>query len=303
MQTRPLLAAFGLAALVAGSAAADPLSLETARGPVEVAGHPGTIVAYDTAAIDTLDALGVPLAGAPAPLYVPYLEQAVSGTPTVGTLFEPDLEALAQIAPDLIIVGGRSATQLESVARVAPAVDMTIPPDDLVGAVLARLDSYGRLTGREAQAETLEAELQQKLETARAAVAGKGNALVILTNGPKVSAYGAGSRFGWIHTALGLPQAREGLDAQTHGEAVSFEFIAEVDPDWLLVVDRGAAVQAEGESAAQTLDNALIRETKAWKNGHVVYLDPARMYISGGGVQAMTGMLDQIAEVFSAAGG
>jgi iron complex transport system substrate-binding protein len=28
-----------------------------------------------------------------------------------------------------------------------------------------------------------------------------------MTNGPKVSTYGPGSRFGWVHAALDLPPA------------------------------------------------------------------------------------------------
>ena len=47
--------------------------------------------------------------------------------------------------------------------------------------------------------------LDGKLAAVRAAGKDKGRALVVLTNGPKMSAYGAGSRFGWIHTELGLP--------------------------------------------------------------------------------------------------
>ncbi len=300
MESRPFLAAFGLAALVASASSADPLTVETARGPAELDGRPKTIAAYDVAAIDTLEALGVTLAGAPDPLLVPYLQDVVAGSTGIGTLFEPDLEKLATLAPDLIIVGGRSVSQYDSVSRVATTIDMTIPTENLVATALERIDAYGAITGHEAEADALEAEIQAKLEAAEAAVAGKGNGLIILTNGPKISAYGAGSRFGWIHNAVGLPEAREGLSTQTHGEAVSFEFIAEVNPDWLLVVDRGAAIGAEGESAAQTLDNALVRETSAWKNGHVVYLDPGRMYISGGGAQALTGVLDQITEAFSA---
>ncbi|WP_108263598.1 siderophore ABC transporter substrate-binding protein [Mangrovicoccus ximenensis] len=301
MESRPFLAAFGLAALVATSAAAQSVEIETARGPATVEANPGTIAVYDAAAIDTLQALGVEMAGVPSPLMVPYLADVSAAAQPVGTLFEPDLEKLAQLAPDLIIVGGRSVSQLDSVARVGTAIDMTIPTENIVETALARIEAYGTLTGRDAEADALEESIRTKLEAAEAAVEGKGNGLVILTNGPKVSAYGAGSRFGWIHNAVGLPEAREGLSTQTHGEAVSFEFIAEVNPDWLLVVDRGAAIDAEGESAAQTLDNALVRETNAWKNGHVVYLDPARMYISGGGAQALEGVLDQITEAFAAA--
>ncbi len=35
------------------------------------------------------------------------------------------------------------------------------------------------------------------IEAARTAVAGKGDALIAMTNGPKVSAYGPRSRLGW----------------------------------------------------------------------------------------------------------
>ena len=285
---------------LATPALADDITIDTAKGPAVIPAQPKTIAVYDSAAIDTLDALGVKIAGVPSPLLVPYLQDVVAGATGVGTLFEPDFEALARLNPDLIIVGGRSSAQFDAVARVAPAIDMTLPTDDLIGTALDRLAAYGALTGHEAEARALARDFTAKLDEARAAVAGKGNGLIILTNGPKMSAYGAGSRFGWIHSALDLPEARGGLTTQTHGEAVSFEFIAEVDPDWLLVVDRGRAVGAEGNAAAQTLDNALVRETRAWKAGQVVYLDPARLYIAGGGIQSMSGTLDELIAAFGA---
>jgi iron complex transport system substrate-binding protein len=70
------------------------------------------------------------------------------------------------------------------------------------------------------------------------AVAGKGDALIVMTNGPKLSAYVRGTRFGWIHDRLGLAEVCPDLDPQVHGDAISFEFIASVDPDWLIVLDR-----------------------------------------------------------------
>ena len=115
-----------------------------------------------------------------------------------------------------------------------------------------------------------------------------------MTNGPKVSAFGTGGRFGWLHDALDLPEAVESVGQNTHGEAISFEFIREVDPDILLVIDRLAAVGQDGDSARATLDNALVHETKAWKTGRVIYLSPAPIYISSGGIQSMTLTLDEI---------
>ena len=73
---------------------------------------------------------------------------------------------------------------------------------------------------------------------------------MVLTNGPKISAYGPGSRFGWFHSELDLPEAKEGIAPSNHGEAISFEFINEAQPDWLLVIDRVAATGANGEDRA-----------------------------------------------------
>lgn len=280
---------------------AEEITVQTYRGEVGVPAGPEVVAVLDVAAMDTLDALGVAIAGVPQPHYVSYLDDVASGAKAVGTLFEPDFETLAAMGPDLIVVGGRSSKQAEALARIAPTIDMTISADEggsLRDQALARLDAYGTIFGLEEKAAELRSGLETRLAEVGSAVQGKGNALIVLTNGPKISAYGIGSRFGWIHEELGLPEAHENVDAQTHGEAISFEFIAEVDPDWLIVVDRGAAIGAEGASAAETLDNELVRKTKAWSNGHVVYLDAGSIYIAGGGLQAMHGVLDQIEAAF-----
>ena len=96
-----------------------------------------------------------------------------------------------------------------------------------------------------------------------------------------------------------MPEAHPGVDAQTHGEAVSFEFIADVAPDWLIVIDRGAATGSAGQSATATLDNVLITQTRAWTSGQVVFLDPGRIYIAGGGLQSISGTLDEMTNAFA----
>ncbi|WP_210529624.1 siderophore ABC transporter substrate-binding protein [Rubellimicrobium arenae] len=295
----PLLAA---AVLLAPPAFAQGVTVETARGPADLPGAPASVAAYDIAAIDTLDALGVAPTGVPDRLYVDYLSHLAGTATPVGTLFEPDLEALNALAPDLVIVGGRSADQLDSVSALAPAIDMTIPGGDLVTQALARLDAYGTIFGREEEARRLAEGFQAKLQEARAVVADQGDALIVMTNGPKVTAYGAGSRFGWIHQATGFPEAVPGLEDASHGEAISFEFIREADPDWLIVVDRAAAIGEDGERAQQTLDNELVAGTTAWRDGHVIYLDAAATYVAGGGIQSMSRTLDTLIEGIRATG-
>ncbi|SFD78033.1 siderophore ABC transporter substrate-binding protein [Roseivivax sediminis] len=271
------------AAIAAAPAWSETTRIETATGTAEVPANPASTVVFDMAALDTLDALEVPGLASIGNTYLDYLSDYEG---EAGTLFEPDFEALNAMQPDLVILGGRSAEQVEPVSRLAPAIDMTIWGEDILGQARDRITSYGALYDRADAAEALLAQIDDAIANVQAAAEGQGDALIVLTNGPKVSAYGAGSRFGWLHAASGLPEAAEGLDASTHGEAVSFEFIREVNPDWLIVIDRGAAIGAESQSARSTLDNPLVRETAAWQNDRIVYLDAARVYIAGGGAQA-----------------
>lgn len=287
-----------LAAALWSPAGAEEVMIATAQGPVALQSPPQTVAVYDMAALDTLTALGVMPAGTIDNVTVPALRDAVIDVPPVGTLFEPDLEALANLGPDLVIVGGRSAPQLQAVAQVAPAIDMTLGTDLLADAP-ARIEAYGTLFGKKAEAEALTADLEARLAALRAAAEGQGTALIVLTNGPKMSAYGRDSRFGWIFGAAGLAEAVEGLDQATHGQGISHEFIAEANPDWLLVVDRGAAIGEDGQGAEATLRSRLVEGTTAWQKGQVIYLDPAAAYISAGGYSAMTTLLDQLTKALS----
>ena len=161
--------------------------------------------------------------------------------------------------------------------------------------------AYGKLFGKTAEAKAAAEELDAKLAAAKAAVAGKGKALIVMANGPKVSTYGPGSRFGWVHASLNLPAAVGEIETATHGEAVSFEFIRQANPDWLLVLDRAAAVGSNEQAAKVTLDNELVAETTAWKKGQVIYLPAPDFYIAAGGVQSLERVLTTITEGFAAA--
>ena len=282
--------------LLGTAAFAEDVTIETYRGAVSVAQAPQDVVVFDISALDTLDALGVQVKGTVAPLYVTYLDH-VTAAP-VGSLFEPDFEAVLELDPDLIVVGGRSSKQTDAMLEIAPTIDMTIW-EDTVGQGLDRLAAFGEIFGKQDQAAQLKSDFEAKLARAQSAVSGQGSAMIVMTNGPKVSAYGASGRFGWLHTALKLPEAVAEVEQATHGEAISFEFIREANPDILIVVDRLSAIGRPGDVAAVTLDNALVRETNAWQSGKVIYLDSSAVYISGGGIQSMNRTLDQIIATLS----
>lgn len=293
-----LLLAITVLCLSGGSALSA--EIQTARGLVEVEHPVDRIAVFDIAALDTIDRLGVAVAGIPEKLYLPQLEHLHGAGEPVGNIFEPDLEALSALAPDLVILGGRSSLKVDSTAQVATTIDMTMDGDNLVEQAKQRLFDYGMLFGKQAQAEAIAADLEQEIAATRQAIAGKGSALIIMTNGPKITAYGPGSRFGWVHATLDLPAAVADVETAIHGEAVSFEFLHRADPDWLIVVDRASAIGSSEQSARATLDNELVAGMKAWKTGQVIYLPAADFYIAAGGVQATERVLQSLRAAFSA---
>ena len=153
----------------------------------------------------------------------------------------------------------------------------------------------GEIFEKQDVVETWLKEVTEKVEALNKEVTELGvNALVTLTNEGAISAYGANSRFGIIHNSFGFAEADTNIESTgSHGAKVSFEYIADLNPDYLFVVDRGAVVGGEA-SASGTLDNELVNSTDAAKNGNIVYLDPAVWYTATGGFNSTLQMVDEV---------
>lgn len=261
----------------------DQVTVETARGPVQIAANPHPIAVYDMTLMQDLAALEVPVDGLPTNLHLDNLK--AKDTPEsqdIGTLFEPNMEMLNQMQPKAILVGSRMAEKYDSLNKMAPTLDMTLDTANIYESSKQRLADLGKLFNKEEKAQQLQQDIDQAIEQAKAASEGKGNGLVILINGNKLSAFGVESRFGFIHTVFGIPAADSGIKDSRHGQPVSFEYIQKVDPDWLFVLDRTSAIGAEGVGADVVLDNPLVHQTKAWSNKHIVYLSPDSYLAFGG---------------------
>lgn len=295
--------ALALGAATAVAAAQATVPVKHARGETAVPAKPAKTVVMDLAVLDTLHALGVEVTGVPSVAKLPpQLEQyADKRYLKVGTMFEPNYEVIHAAAPQVIFVAGRSAPKYDELAKLAPTVDLTVNAKDLVGSVTRNTETLAAIYGKQDAAKQKLDALRASISDLNAKAAGAGTALIVLTTGGKMSAYGPGSRFGVIHDAFGVKPATTGLSVSNHGQAISFEFIAQTDPDWLFVIDRDAAIGREGVSAQRMLDNELVRQTKAWKNKHVVYLNGYNWYLMGSaGLTAMQQNVDEIARALAA---
>lgn len=292
-----LLSACGGTEADSAEGSGESVTVEHAQGSTTVEGTPEKIVVFDVGYLATLDELGVGVAGVPAVENLPgdLAKYAGDGYTKVGSLFEPDYEKVNSLAPDLIVVAGRSAAAYPELAKIAPTVDLTVDQTRFVESFRARTEALGRLVGKEEEVGRRLSALDQSVSDVKGRVDER-TGLIVLTTGGKISAHGPGGRFGIVHDVLGVKPAAEGLKTDTHGNAVSHEFIAETDPDLLYVVDRDAAIGQEGRAAAQVLDNALVKQTKAAKNDKIVYLDAFTWYVAPTALGSVEAMVEAVGD-------
>ncbi|MCR2812483.1 siderophore ABC transporter substrate-binding protein [Microbacterium sp. zg.Y1090] len=273
---------------------------------VEVPKNPETIVVFDMASLDTIGALGGEVAGAPLDSVPDYLQDHLAADAfNAGTLFEADLVAIEAEQPDLIIIGGRSTALYDDLSEIAPTVDLSIAGS--FQETLERNTTFlGEVLGAEDAAAEALAELEAGIEEAQAATAGAGTGLGLMVSGGRLSAMapsegnatGRNARGGLIYDVFGVEPVVEDVKAATHGEPVSFEFLLEHNPDFLWVVDRDAATGEENaQAAAAVLDNDIIKQTTAYQEDQIVYLDPTAWYIVFGGIDTTRIMIEDVLQI------
>ena len=292
-------------------AATNPSTIEVrhAKGSARIATQPRRVVAYDLASLDILQNLGLPVAGVPRAAFPQYLQGFADHAkyPVAGTMFEPDFDALSQIRPDLILVGGRSAARSETLSRIAPTLDMSTRGTHLLEDMGRNVQTLAALHGKERAGEQLMQQVNDEIAALKPITAKAGRGLLVLAINDKLSAQAPGSRFGLLHDVFGVQAAVTADKLPARGQSFTMEDIARIDPDWLYVIDRNAATgSAAGGGVAipsqKVFDNPTIRATTAGKRGQVLFLDPKGWYLMGSaGPTAMINNARQIRAALTAA--
>lgn len=284
-----------LTALCALSSVQAETVVNHAQGETTLSGQPEAVLTFDIASLDTLDALGVEVDGMPKAFLPPRLSHYSDDRYTnIGSLFEPDFETVASMDPDLIIVANRSSTAYDDLNKLAPTIDMTVWGEGFLDQFKATTRTLAAIFDKTDEAEQRLDALDARVEQARTLAAETGEALVVMTSGGKLTAYGPGSRFGWIHDDLGLATAVTDLEEGTHGDPISFEYLLETDPEVIFVIDRDGAIDPANQAARATLDNDLVKRTRAYQNDRIVYLDSVNWYIVMSGLPAVEQMVEEV---------
>lgn len=273
----------------------EKITIEHQLDKTEVTKNPQRVITFDFGALDTLDKLGVEVIALPKANIPDYLSKYNDKKyEDVGTLKEPDFEKISELGPDLIIISTRQQDLYDEFKKIAPTIFVAIDTKDYMTSFEKNMKILGQIFGKEAEVDQELAAIRTSIDNLKQkATASKKNALIILANDNKVSAYGPASRFGIIHDVFGIAPVDTNIEASTHGQSISFEYIVEKNPDILYVVDRSAVV-SNNATAKQTVENDLVKKTKAYQEGNIVYLDPNIWYLSGGGLQSVNEMIKAI---------
>ena len=293
-----------IAAAFTAVAALAPLTkaerYQDAAGQVDIAKAPSTIVTFDLAPLDTLDALGVPVAGVTKGFAVNYLAKYQADRyQSVGSLFEPDFEMTAALEPDLIIVGPRSAKQRPMLNEIATTFDSSVWGDDFLNQFYQMTETLAAIVGKENEAAKQLADIKTKISTLQTVTAKQGKGLFIIVTGGKIMAFGPGSRYDWVYSDLGVPAAIGATNNSNHGEPISFEYLQQMNPDWLFVLDRDAAIGKTMGAAQALLDNDLVNNISAAKKDQILYLDGYSWYMVGYGLTAMNNAISQLHDAYT----
>lgn len=195
--------------------------------------------------------------------------RSLAHLPSLGRTLEPNPEAVAVLAPELVLAGrGRSeATLVEPLEAMGVPVYVAVVED--VADIHSTLRRLGRLLGLDGRADSLVAALESGLERARdrRRSAPRPTVLYVVWHDPPVVA-GPGTYIDELITIAGGANAF--ADAAAHWPAVSLEEVVRRDPDYIVVSRDGGDSTPPG----------WLHERPGWRGlravveGRLVIVDP-----------------------------
>lgn len=284
------------------SSASSEVTVKTANGNVKVPTNPKKIVTLDLGAADTIRALGKEssIVGMPKKTLPAYLKNLPSSIKNVGSMKEPDMEAIAALKPDLIIASGRTAQYVKKLKEIAPTVLFQTDNKDYWSSSKKNILSLASIFGEDGtkKAKSELAKLDKEIQTVVAAnEKSNKNALAMMLNEGAMSAFGAKSRFAFLYSTLKFKPTDAKIKESRHGQEVSFESIKQINPDIIFVLNRTLAISGDNSANKDLLNNSLIQETNAAKNKTIVNLTSDLWYLSGGGLESTKLMIENVKNV------
>lgn len=305
--------ALTLVACASGAPAADPsapgatVTVEGNSGPVTIAAPPKAVVATDNRTFETLSSWGVSLKAAPKALMPTTI--AYKNDPAIvdlGTHGEPNLEAVVAANPDLIVNGQRFAQHQGKIAGLVPGAKiLNLDPrkgQPLDSELKRQTTVLGEVFGKQAEAKKINGDFDAAVARVKAAYKPGEKVMAVNVSGGNIGyiAPSLGRTLGPVYDFVGLTPALkvEGASDDHQGDDISVEAIAKSNPDWILVMDRDAAIKASDPAfkpASEILEaSEALKSVTAVQKKRIVYM-PADTYTNEG-IQTYTEFLTSFAD-------
>ncbi|MYM58163.1 ABC transporter substrate-binding protein [Vibrio sp. OCN044] len=278
-----------------------PIVIKHNMGETTISNRPQRVAALDMNEVDFLDQLNVPVAGMVKDFVPHFLSKYKNDSKIadLGAIVQPNMEKIYALKPDLVLMTPLHANQYAELSQLAPTLHFDIDYRNSKGhhveVIKNHLIELGEIFDKQELAEQKVTEIDAKVEEVRAITTQRPEkALVVMHNNGAFSSFGIESRYGFVFDVLGVKPASTEVEASLHGQPISSEFINQTDPDILYIIDRTAVMEGKPNIDAQHLANPLLRDTKAWKNGNVVFVDADAWYITSASVTSLQIVIDDI---------
>lgn len=280
---------------------ATPITVEHALGRTVIDHLPQRVAVLDMNEADFLDQLDVQIMGMPKD-YIPHFLEKYKNDQKIqdlGSIVQPNMERIYTLKPDLILMTPLHVNHYQELSKIAPTIHYDINFNDSehnhINLVKDHLMTLGQIFNKEDLARQKASELDAEVKQVQAVTANRPEkALVVLHNNGAFSNFGIQSRYGFVFNALGVKPASTVIDTSLHGQPISSEFIKQADPDILYIVDRTAVMEHRPKINAESVANPLLRQTKAWKNGRVIFVDADAWYITAASPTSLKIVMDDV---------
>ncbi|OUZ10063.1 iron ABC transporter substrate-binding protein [Aeromicrobium sp. PE09-221] len=286
------------------------VEVEDNNGTQTVASPPASVVALDNRTFETLADWDIELSAAAVSLMPDTIDYTTDDSIIdIGNHREPDLEQIVAVEPDLVISGQRFVDYDDQIAELVPdAAVLELEPregEPFDEELKRQVTVLGEIFDKQDEAQQLVDDFDEAVERARSAYDEGQSVMAVNTSGGEIGylAPTVGRTLGPIFDILGLTPALEidGASDDHQGDDISVEAIADSNPDWILVMDRDAAVgEGDVEPAADILENSeALAGVTAVQNDQIVYM-PADTYTNEG-IQTYTEFLNDFADALEGA--
>lgn len=277
---------------------------------VEIPVNPKRVVVMDYGALDVMQQLKlenhiVAIAKGQGASFLPDRLKPFKNSKykNLGNPGQPNYDELAKSKPDVIFASFRQAhtKTLEEMKKAAPNAKIVfISPqnDDYIASIKNNTKNIGKIFEKQKEAKKLVTQLDDKVAETKKRI-GDESVLFLNVDDKGLKTYGSTGRFGgFLNQDLGIKHADKQMKANSSGILISNEYLNEINPDKLFVIDRTKKANGQSKTIPQSLQNDVIKNSKAIKNDDVTLFEANSWFFGEGGIGLTIDQLKQIQNAY-----